>query len=323
MKNVNTPPTPAGTSVERPASTRDLIIGNLYVFIATLFFGINIPVVKMLIPHWMTANDVTLFRVFGGTILMWLASIFLPVTSIARGDRWRVFWGGILLFAFMMPLNLALRYANPINVAIIQTFPPVFVILIGVLFQHRRPGWAEWIGIYVSLVGAMVVILLQPGRASDPGSNELLGDLLALASAVFYAIYLVVLEGPSHTYRPVSLMRWVFLASCLPAVFFIPALTGADIFHTTRSLPWLLITFTMVCPTFLSYFLEAPAIKKIGSELVSLYQYLIPVVAAIASVVVGIAHIELMQIVAMVVIIAGMVLTDVGKRRRLIRATRS
>ena len=63
-----------------------LFRGNLMIFVATLFFGINIPVAKMLIPQWMTAMDLTVFRVVGGCVLMWLASLFVKTASIKRGD---------------------------------------------------------------------------------------------------------------------------------------------------------------------------------------------------------------------------------------------
>jgi len=70
----------------------------------------------------------------------------------------------------------------------------------------------------------------------------------------------------------------------------------------------------VVCPTFLSYLLVNPAIKLIGSELVSIYQYLVPVVAAIASVCMHIATLHTIQIIAMAVIIGGMLLTNHAKK---------
>ena len=72
----------------------------------------------------------------------------------------------------------------------------------------------------------------------------------------------------------------------------------------------------LLCPTFLSYFLINPAEKLIGSELVSMYQYFLPVVATIASVIMKVATIRWFQIAAMVFIVAGMVMTDIAKRHQ-------
>ncbi|MDE5915752.1 MAG: hypothetical protein K2G71_04160, partial [Duncaniella sp.] len=73
MSDIKTPP----ASPPQSRSVGDMIKGNLFVLIATIFFGVNIPVVKMLIPEWMSAIDVTVFRLGGGCILMWIASIFI------------------------------------------------------------------------------------------------------------------------------------------------------------------------------------------------------------------------------------------------------
>ena len=294
-------------------SVGDMIKGNLFVLIATIFFGVNIPVVKILIPEWMSSVDVTIFRLGGGCILMWIASIFIKTDRIQRHDYLRIFLGGAVgLFLFMYLFNLSLRYADPIDVSIIMTFPPIFVILIGIIFQHKRTSWLEICGIAVGFIGAFLVIITQ--HSGEKGSDNMLGDCLALASTLCYAFYLVILEGPMLRYRPVSMLRWVFLMSCLPMLVLLPSLPKAEIFHTTDWQPC--IAFVLICPTFLSYFLINPAEKLIGSELVSIYQYFLPVVATIASVIMGIAKIHWIQILAMIVIIAGMLITNRAKRKQ-------
>lgn len=292
------------------------LLGNLCILTSTIFFGVNIPVVKLLIPTWMTDIDVTLFRILGGCALMWIASLFVKTRSIDRQDWKSIVLGGALgLFSFLFLFNMSLRYANPIDVSIIMTFPPVFVILIGVIFKGQRPSWLEYLGIVVSFVGAFLVIVFQHG--GHAGSDDLLGDILAFVSTACYAFYLVIMEGTSKKYSPVNLLRWVFLFAAIPALFFIGDFFKAPIFHSAETLtPWLWVGFIILCPTFLSYFLINPADKMIGSELVSLYQYFLPVVAAIASVLMGVAKLHTIQIVAMGVIIIGMVMTNLGKRRR-------
>lgn len=89
------------------------------------------------------------------------------------------------------------------------------------------------------------------------------------------------------------------------------------IVHAHEAAPWLEIGFILLCPTFLAYFLVQPAIKYIGSELVSIYQYLVPVFASISAVIMGLDRLRWIQVAAMVIIVGGMVLTNIGKKRRI------
>ncbi|MDE6628328.1 MAG: DMT family transporter [Muribaculaceae bacterium] len=290
--------------------------GNLLILTATIFFGVNIPVVKLLIPEWLTSEDVTVFRLGGGCLLFWLASLLVKTDRLQHRDMAAVLLGGGLgLFAFIFLFNMSLRYADPIDVSIIMTLPPVFVIVINAIFKHYRPGGGELAGMLLAFVGAAVVIIAS--HSGGKATNALLGNLLAIASAVCYALYLVVLEGPTHRYKPVSLLRWVFLASFVPCAFLLPEFGKAALFHAEHiASPALMVAFVVVCPTFLSYLLINPAIKLIGSELVSIYQYLVPVIATVASVIMHVAHLHTAQVLAMALILAGMYMTNRSHRKR-------
>lgn len=297
---------------------KSFLIGNGCILLATIFWGVNVSATKALIPEWMTADGISAVRLIGGCVLMWLASLFVKCKSIERGDWIKlILGGGVGLFAFIYLFVTSLRYGSPIDISIIMTLPPVFVILIGVIFQHRRPSMLEYLGILVSMAGAVVVIVA--GGAGAKGSDNLLGDLLAVASTLCYAFYLVILEGPSHTYRPVTMLRWVFLFAAIPALLLVPGMQHEPILHTTEAVPWLEIGFILLCPTFIAYFMTQPAIKLIGSELVSLYQYLLPVFATLSAVLMGLDKLKWIQVIAMAIIIVGMVLTNLGKRKREVK----
>lgn len=292
-----------------------VLVGNACILVASIFWGVNVSFTKALIPQWMSAEGIIVVRLVGGCLLMWLASLFLKCGPVDRGDWKKLICGGSIgLFAFIFLFVSSLRYGNPIDISIIMTLPPVFVILIGVMFQKRRPSVMEYLGVAVSMAGAVVVILA--GQAGHNGSDNLLGDLLAVASTVCYALYLVILEGPTKRYRPVNMLRWVFLFAAIPALVLIPGMQDMPILRTSEATPWLEIAFILLCPTFIAYFLVQPAIKHIGSELVSLYQYLLPVFATLSAVLMGIDHLKWIQVVAMAIIVAGMILTNIGKRRR-------
>ena len=311
----NQPSQPGSPKSTVDSSRSGFLIGNLCILVATIFWGVNVSVTKALIPDWMNAYGIIIVRLIGGAILMWITSLFIKCAKIQKQDWLRLILGGAIgLFLFIFLFITSLKYGDPIDISIIMTLPPIFVILIGVIFLKQRPSWIEYLGVAVSFIGAAIVIL--DGGKGKAGNDNLLGDILAVTSTLCYAFYLVILEKPTKTYKPITMLRWVFLFSSIPALALVPFSIHQPIFHTTKAVPWIEIAFILFCVTFIAYFLVQPAVKNIGSELVSLYQYLLPVFATISAVLMGLAHLKWMQVIAMLIIIGGMVLTNLGKKRR-------
>ena len=299
---------------------KGFFIGNLCILIAVIFWGVNVSVTKALIPEWMTAYGIIIVRLIGGAICMWIASLFVKTSKILKGDWIKLILGGAIgLFLFIFLFILSLKYGNPIDISIIMTLPPVFVILINVIFLKQRPYWIEYLGVIVSFIGAAIVILGGVHHTDVHVHNakgNIIGDILAILSTICYAFYLVIVVGPTKSYKPITMLRWVFLFSAIPALALIPFATHEPILHTTKAVPWIEISFILFCVTFIAYFLVEPAIKYIGSELVSIYQYLLPVFATISAVLMGLAHLRWLQVIAMGIIVIGMVLTNIGKKHR-------
>lgn len=313
---VKNPGLPSSSGDSGKSSSGKWLVGNACMLLSAIFWGVNVSVTKALIPQWMTSEGISAVRLIGGCVLFWIASLFLKNQKIEKGDWPKIITGGVVgLFGFIYLFVMSLKYANPIDVSIIMTLPPMFVILIGIIFLHRRPSLLEYVGLIISFAGAVMVILM--GKGGKAGSDNILGDLLAIASCICYAFYLVILEKPSQTYRPVTLLRWVFGFAAIPALFLLIGFDAQPIMHTTKAIPWVEIGFILLCPTFLAYFLVQPAIKDIGSELVSLYQYLLPVFATISAVLMGLDKLKWIQVAAMAIIIVGMVFTNIGKHRRI------
>ncbi|MDE5832336.1 MAG: DMT family transporter [Desulfovibrio sp.] len=305
------------TSGSSEHSAQRFLEGNACILAAAIFWGANVAVTKALIPDWMSAYGITCVRLIGGCLLFWLASIFVKCHPVEKDDWLHIVLGGVVgLFSFIFLFVTSLRFGSAIDISIIMTLPPMFVILINVVFRGARPKLLEYIGVIVSFIGAAIVILAGSG-SSGGGNDYLLGDFLAIISTICYAFYLIILEKPTPHYKPVNLLRWVFLFAAMPALLLVKTMPGERIFHEFQWDPWMEILFILFFPTFIAYFLVQPAIKFIGSELVSLYQYTLPIFAALAAVMMGLEQIVASQVVAMAVIIIGMVLTNIGKQKRL------
>lgn len=300
--------------VEATNRVRQEIIGNSCIMVATIFWGVNYAFTKALVPDWMSVDAVAGTRLLGGCLLFWLTSLFMRCEKLDKASMVRAVVSGLALFFCLYLFVLALKYGSAIDISIIMTLQPVFVIAIEILFLHRRPSRLEYMGMAVSLGGAVMIILCGSNGTSS-ASNYLLGDAMAVLAGICYATYMVVLAKPTARYKPVSLLRWVFLYSAIPALFLLPGFADMPILKANSIAPWLEIGFILIGPTYLAYLLNQPAIHDIGAVLAALYQYLVPVVATISAVLLGVDSLRWAQVVAMAIIVAGMIATNLGKKR--------
>ena len=296
---------------------RGVARGHLAIFISVIFFGFNIPVLKELMPKWKDGYDATLFRIGGATVLFWITSIFIKSKPIDKSDRLTIFLSGMVgLFLFIFLFNLSLQYGSPVDISIIMTTPPVMVVLLSALFYKTKLSFWKLFGLIISISGAVMLILI--GGTQGGKDRSMTGNLLAALSAVCYSFYILSMKNCSEKYHPVTLLKWVFLSACVGAIpFGLVHIFKAPIILNPEPLPWLMIAFIIIFPTFISYLLIPPAIKLIGHELVSMYQYLIPVIATATAIALKISKLYWDQPVAVAIIFLGVFISSraVGKER--------
>ena len=157
------------------------------------------------------------------------------------------------------------------------------------------------------------MVILSGGKVD---SGRLIGDVYAVVCAITYAIYLVILEGPSKRYGTISLMKWVFLFTAIlasPLIFTMH--TDMPIFTHTKAMPWLILGFIVLFPTVYCYLVTPPAIKMVGSEVLAFYQYLVPVITTVVAIAAKMDSFHWYQPVSFVIIVAGVILVNYAKAK--------
>lgn len=293
-----------------------LLSGHLAMFFSTLFFGLNIPVLKFLMPEWLSGVDATFFRVVGATILFWIVSLFIKNDKIEKGDRLLILFSGMFgLFFFLYLFNLGVEYSSPIDISIIMTTPPVLVVIFSSILFKTKISKLKILGVIVSLAGALMLILMGHGEG---GTRSLKGNIFGVLSAISYACYLISIKKTSAKYKPITLLRWTFLSCSIMTIpFTLMQVEVAPIWHNAPTEPILLLASVILFPTFISYLLIPIAVKRIGHELVSMYQYLIPVVATAAAVIMKLDKLHWDQPIAAVIIVLGVYITSIANKRMI------
>jgi drug/metabolite transporter (DMT)-like permease len=128
--------------------------------------------------------------------------LFIAVVVLAR-DRGRAIralsgrdWAlavtaGVFLAAHFWSWIASLSYTTVASSVVLVSTQPVFVAMLSVALLKEAPSRRQWLGIGVAVGGAAVI-----GWGDFAGGPEpLLGDLLAVAGAVFVSVYYVIGRG--------------------------------------------------------------------------------------------------------------------------------
>jgi len=172
---------------------------------------------------------------------------------------------GLLWAACLVLWAFSLEYTNIANSTLMHDLSPLFAILLGWFFLKHRFNYQFIIAMGITLVGVVAIGF----EDVHLGFDHLLGDGLALLSAVFLAIYCLVVGHLRSQFSFTTILQWVCLTgslSLVPMIF----LFSSTLWPTT-SLGWLAIAGVVCFSQLIGQSLTAYSLKEVSSELASLF----------------------------------------------------
>lgn len=304
---------PAVTSTN-PTDKRGRVVGNVSMFIAKTFSGLNENALKYLLPKWMNAYTGVVLRLTFGTLFFWILGWVHKDKSerIFPRDRWLLLLTGfICVFGYMYTLLIGLTYTTPISSSIFIALQATVVYIICLFLRTDRLSTGRLIGIVLGIAGALVCVLTQ--RESEMAKNPLLGNVFCFISTLLFSAYLVIEKKYLKRLSNATVSKYTFTGGLISAVvvvlisgkWFAPVLTSG-VFST----PFLILAFVLIFPTSLSYLLTDVGLKKLSATVVALYGNWILIVAAIVSYIMGQDKFSWWQILSMALIISSVFLVE-------------
>jgi len=257
----------------------------------------------------------------GAALLFWTVSLLLPRERVARRDI------ALLLLASVFGIQLnqmlflwGLSLTSPIDTSIIATVVPVLTMVLATLFLREPITWLKAGGVFLGCAGALILILVSQHGTGH--SSSVMGDVLCIVSAVSYATYLTAFRNVIVRYSPVTTMKWMFLfAAIVAVVIYYRPLTAVD-YAGLAPRTWAGIGYVVVCSTFLSYLMVPIGQHHLRPTVVSMYNYVQPVVAVLFTVAIGLDTFGFTKAGAALCVFAGVWLVTKSKSRAQLDADR-
>ena len=276
--------------------------GSLALFVARVFSGLNVNVLGYLLPLWIAPLSCVSLRLSFGAAVFWVVSIFAKPENVPLRDKIKLIaLGSMGIFGYMSLYALSISYTTPVNFAIFNAMQPLWVVIVSSVVYRESVDYRKLLGLAVGFAGALLCILSEPsaGTASDP----LLGNMLAIAASVIYAIYLVLSSKMVGHLSSITILRYTFTSGAVLSLLLLSVVgLHAPLFDKPELVPMLLLAFVLIFPTVVTYFLIPIGLKYLKSTVVALYGYVTLIVAAAVSFITGVDRFEPVVLLSLLLI---------------------
>jgi drug/metabolite transporter (DMT)-like permease len=251
--------------------------------------------------------------------------LMMPIAFNAFKNEWPIlkkngaylFWvslSGIALFNTC--LYISGHYTTAINMALISTTSsPIFATIFAIIFIGERINAFRLTGMLVCLSG--ILLLISKGSLQTLLSFTFsIGDLWALAGAIAFAVYNVLVRKKPTTISATTFLLAIFGLGTLLILpgFLIEQVNAAPIVWNNSLLISLL--YLGAGTSVVSFLCWNAAIKRIGAGTTVLFGNLIPIISTIEAVLFLNEPFQKIHMISAGIVIFGLILANSGQHKK-------
>jgi len=198
--------------------------------------------------------------------------------------------------------NTALKYTSAANATLLGNTAPLWVALVAWLFFKERTRGLFWLGLSMTMCGAVAVMSYDFLHHPSIGW----GDLLALATGIFYAVFFLFSQRSRRHFDTLSHVWICSLSSTLILLIFSLSTGSALTGYPPRT--WLLFVAAALLPQLTGYLAMGYALGHLPASIVSPTMLGQPVLTALLAIPLLGETLLPVQMVGGLVVIAGIFL---------------
>jgi drug/metabolite transporter (DMT)-like permease len=282
---------------------------HIALFIVTLIYGATFTIAKEVMPLYVKPFAFIMLRIWvAASLLFVFHRSFINGKISDKSDYKKLFICSIFgVVANMLLFFKGLSLTVPINASVLMMNTPIFVVVFAAILLKEKLALKKIAGIIIAAIGA---ILLMGGTNFSFNSQTALGDVFVSANAIIYAFYLVYAKPLAQKYHPLTITLYAFMIGAILIIPFAWKEFMEIQWHTFPAHIWLCILFVTIGSTFVTYVLNAYALRHASPSLVGSYIYLQPVLATLIAIFSGKDLLTFEKIIFILIIFLGVFLVS-------------
>jgi drug/metabolite transporter (DMT)-like permease len=292
------------------------LIAHLSMFGACAGWGLMAPVGKDAMTHGIDGITMVTFRVVGACLLFWIASRFAPKEEVPMKDKLMFIGAALLGLVFnQCCYTIGLSITSPINASIVTTSMPIFAMLLSALILKEPITGKKALGVMMGCSGALILILTSAAHA-DSRVGDIRGDLLCLFAQFSFALYLSLFNPLIRRYNVFTINKYMFSWATLILLPFTFSHVSEVVSQPIAMKTWWEVAYVVCIGTFVCYILTMIGQRTLRPTVVSVYNYVQPIVSVGASLLMGVGILKPTHALAVILVFSGVWLVIKSKSKR-------
>ncbi len=246
----------------------------VYIILVLGLLGVSFGAPLARFVPGLAALTIAFWRMAGASMLLWAHAPLKPQGPLNQKHMTPVIIAGVFLALHFTFFYSAVKLVPIANATLFATLAPVFTLIYERFILKRKLPIGALIGLWLAIGGAVLVQV----SALKFGSEEVLGNLMALASSVFMSVVLIIAERMRNTNTTIQYTRWVYLFAAL-ALGLIGLISGIDLRFTLPDAKWILAL--VILPTLIGHNSMSYAVKYLRPTIVGSMPFGEPILATI------------------------------------------
>ncbi|HWA43116.1 MAG TPA: DMT family transporter [Hypericibacter adhaerens] len=297
-------------------SLKQLVVANLALIVNTTTWGTFFPVLELQLRHW------DMFSASAGRQLTGSLALFSTVALVERRWPFRrgLPWGTIILMSTIgitvccLITTAAVYLSSGLSAAIISATNPIGSALLAQVLYGVKLRRAILVGATLSVAGGILAVTAgHQGRLSFG-----LGELAIITANLIWTWFSLAIQHRLKDCSYLERAAYTILPGALQLTLIVVVLHVLGLVDVRIELtfwPLLYVFYLGFIPNGLGNYLWLWSISRVGVNVASMYQNLIPVTAVLVTIWIGI-YPNWQQLIGGAVILLGVLYTQIAERRR-------
>ncbi|MBB1069764.1 EamA family transporter [Limosilactobacillus sp. RRLNB_1_1] len=300
-------------------SSSQVMKGIIWAAVASAMWGISGTVLQLISQNLaIPATWMLSMRTFSAGIILLIISVILYGKRIfnvfkTRATAISVISYAILgLMANLLTFYYAIQTGNASAATILQYLSPLFIVLGGIIFMHRRPFRSDIIAFVIALIG--VALCITRGNFTQL-ALPLVSLLWGLGSGITAAFYVVLPQRAADENPPIVVLGWGTMIAGILFNLYRPFWVNPP--HVSTTLVASVATVVLF-GTILPFGILLHATRYAPSDVVSIMDAVQPITTSILSVIFFHLNLNWAEILGIVLVIIAVYILQNGRRKHTI-----